>query len=135
MVILISWFFQKNRHFSETLWKFFKYRPLPIYLLDKFTNIYSKHVVWTVCPTIMQWTSHKQSSKVVAEDSHQFVLSLNEQQELEALGFVTATLCATNHSFNFNASRSVWVFQSIRVGFAKKVMTLFAYLICQHILK
>ena len=88
MVILISWFFQKNRHFSETLWKFFKYRPLPIYLLDKFANIYSKHVVWTVCPTVMQWTSHKQSSKVVAEDSHQFVLSLNEQQELEALGLL-----------------------------------------------
>ena len=36
--------------FLESLWKFFKYRPLAMNLLDKCADIYSDHVVLSVCP-------------------------------------------------------------------------------------
>ena len=38
--------------FLESLWKFFKYRLLAMNLLDKCADIYSEHVVLSVCPIV-----------------------------------------------------------------------------------
>ena len=44
--------YQKQKLFLESLWKFFKYRPLAKNLLDKWADIYGEHVVLPVCPSV-----------------------------------------------------------------------------------
>ena len=62
--------------FLESLWKFFKYRPVAMNLLDKCADIYGEHVVLPVYPSVMRWTAHEHLCKVVVEGYHQFVSSL-----------------------------------------------------------
>ena len=78
--------------FLESLRKFFKYRPLAMNLLDKCADIYGKHIVLPVCPSVRLWAAHEHLCKIVVEGYHQFVSSLimcyNEQREPEALGLL-----------------------------------------------
>ena len=76
--------------FFESLWKFFKCKPLAMNLLDKCDDIFAKHVIFPVCSSAMRWTAHERSCKVVVKRYHQFFLSLftcyNEGREPETLG-------------------------------------------------
>ena len=78
--------------FLEALWKFFKYRPLAMNLLDQSANIYGEKVVVPVCPSVTRWTAHERACLSVVRGYRQFVSSLvvcyNERREPEALGLL-----------------------------------------------
>ena len=78
--------------FLEALWKFFKYRPLAMNLLDQSANIYGEKVVVPVCPSVTRWTAHERACLSVVRGYRQFVSSLvvcyNERREPEAPGLL-----------------------------------------------
>ena len=76
--------------FLESLWKFFKYRPLAKNLLEESADLYDENVVVPVAPCVTRWTANEHACKSVIKDYCQFISLLttcyNERQEPEALG-------------------------------------------------
>ena len=76
--------------FLESLWKFFKYRPLAKNLLEESADLYDENVVVPVAPCVTRWTANERACKSVIKDYCQFISLLttcyNERQEPEALG-------------------------------------------------
>ena len=77
-----------------SLWKYFRYCPLPRNFLKEAADTYEQHVVTPVCPSVTGWTAHGRACKAVYDGYQQLLVTLsdalNEIQELGAMGLFAA---------------------------------------------